>query len=251
MVALPLIVEFTGLPGAGKTTIARELQRLFPVSTTTSSLEDRRLDGRIWGGHHVLLPRRRSELKAALHAARLAFAARPLTLERLKFAALIAGAPRRLFRALASSNPHVVILDQWILQFVWSICAFSRQHNHGAARRVAQFACGEPQRVVVFVDVENELAVRRIKSRTSAGSRFDRISDAQAEYWMRHSQSVFDPILTGVAAAGSRVIRISGHASAEEIARQIYIQITTAKGGDACNSDDRAIESISLSEDQS
>ncbi len=155
---------------------------------------------------------------------------RPFSFQRLKYVALSATALRRFEAVGQAAASTYVLLDQWVLQFVWSACAFGAQPNPINLQRFVQAACTRPNRLVVFVDVDDEVAVRRIRQRESQGSRFDRLSDqSAAQQWMRESRRCFAPILETMRASGSTVIEISGSARVEESVARILRAIRSMR----------------------
>jgi thymidylate kinase len=221
MVSLPLIVEFVGSPGAGKSTICRELMQLLPAGQAISSLDDRRLDGRAWGGVRSLLPKDLFETGTLLCGMNLAVGTRRHIKTNLKIALLLASAERRFRNALGHSSAKVVVLDQWVLQFVWSICAFADDVAEDKVRNLVRRFLGTSKRLVVFIDVDPVIAKERIASRVSHGSRFDYLEGSAAEYWIGRSKKVFDLIMREVEAGGSTTLALSGAAAPTESALRV------------------------------
>jgi thymidylate kinase len=225
MGALPLIVEFLGFPGGGKTTIARALTQFMREGEFLSSEQDRRLDGRLSAGYGSLIPRNLTEVSALCKGVHLLAGIRPFSIGRFKYLLLASNGPRRIRDCIQERNAdcRIVFLDQWILQVVWSACAFAERVNSASLRKFVEVACAKPKRLVVFVEADAGLAAQRIMQRASHGSRFDRLNDREEiERRLQQSQNFFAEILAAVRASGSTVMSVPGSAPAEDNARTIF-----------------------------
>jgi len=179
----PLIIEFAGLPGAGKTTIVDrivEMERQENLGVLSfrhlSQLECRRNRTaqrllRVMGAVGLLV----KKPGMMLHLLRYALLAKPFARSRMwyawGFAALAQHLDRR--RVDIPRKHRAELLDQGFVQTLGSIvlpCASARSEHLGAlvARALADWVDG-----LVWVECSPETALFRVRRRVGGGSRFD------------------------------------------------------------------------------
>jgi thymidylate kinase len=196
-----LVVEFVGLPGAGKSTVADLL---------TKSLASR---GRSWGDRWMVagLALHRtdrygrlirfylshpSELRAAVALGWLAPSLTPLRFfQGLRFLSVWS---YRLARARRLGY-QVLILDQGVLQGAWSLLVRGWQ-DHAVLTATTRVISGAQVRyALVFFDVGVEVAVNRITQRKTRESSFDHLSPDEARRQLEIYETRLLDILRGVA----------------------------------------------------
>ena len=202
----PLIIEFIGLPGAGKTTIAqRAIENLseagyqcFGLSTLNNPESLEKKKGGIFAKLktlyrfvYVCVVHRKFAYNAFLFSMHV----KPVSLVNLRrFLILLA---RLIFlRTLLRNNYDFIILDQGLIQYIWSIAITGKQSlNKDYLNRVLKSILDELSLFVVMVDIETELAVKRIVNRPTMRSRFDRMSSTKIETILSTHKDIFSQIV--------------------------------------------------------
>src|SRR5262245_46794748 len=214
MIARPVIVEFLGLSGAGKSSVSHEVaERLrgrgYPVREPTLTLAP--------------TGRRRSVLKRAiksLHVARELFAHPRSSLASLK--SMSATRQQRLqlyfrigFHWLVLSSlmrTHLAslhVFDQGAFQALWSI---GLEGPPGTIQHVGPqlFATVPMPDVVVVLDASTDVVARRLALRAGRASRADRWSTAEVRRSLSRMHEV-ESILCSMSASpgGPRILRVA------------------------------------------
>ncbi len=180
MASPPVVIEFLGIPGAGKTTLASAVAE--------------ELRGRGYSCHLSLSddpPRRRGLRARILHVKKIVWAlaadprlgscllvfvlrTRPRSLPRISrmgsFIRLMDGAFRRSRRG----PERYVVLDQGLLQAIWSIALFGTPPPQSSLRALLRVLHARYPVGAVVVDVEPGLAWERLVTRPVAKSRIER-----------------------------------------------------------------------------
>ena len=155
-----MIVECAGLPGAGKTTVCKL------VSTPRGGK----------GAVPLTALRPTKEiLRAGWHIMALSLTIRPFRFKRLKRAFnLIVFLRHYEHRSLA------ILLDQGIVQKIWSIIADSTDHSNERLRRVMESLLPFAPDHVVWLETPLDSAVKRLGARDEGKSRYDGLSPNEA-----------------------------------------------------------------------
>ena len=201
--ARPLVVEFVGLPGAGKTTVSRRV------------VAQQRWEGRVCGHRRQLGRGHSSRLvhyasKAAFHvrhrqhlpaALQVGLTVRPRSLSSALHAVALASWAYGL-RVARERQLELLILDQGPLQEAWSVIVAGEHWDRRAMCRVLGgilVGSGLPF-AFVHLHVDVELAIDRIRQRSFGGSRFDSMSDVEAKRVLTAHRADLE-VLIGDAAA--------------------------------------------------
>ena len=169
------VIEFVGLPGAGKSTIAGALPAHWPKSP------EARLPA-------LPLARRLAIGRAALP---LMLSLRPLRAKDVRRLAKIAAELR--FYERAAKGP--LVIDQGMIQKLWSILLERRQHGHAALERlVAALAPSAPDLVVVLA-TPPEVAAQRLLTRNSGNARLQKRSPEQMMAGLVAGQAIYRQLL--------------------------------------------------------
>ena len=171
-----MIIEFNGLPGTGKTTVASELKEILEQNGISSMFKYHRREGRIkryasylFDGSYQLR-RLARKYATSIEGGDLA--------EHLKTADILVYYYRmyRLFEKYCSDQ--VLLIDQGVLQGLISI---SHTDPIGSGKEIAQILKFFVKKKIVFdiVNCKNDVALsfERIRLRNTTGGRLDRCGD--------------------------------------------------------------------------
>jgi thymidylate kinase len=221
----PLVCEFVGLPGAGKTSAAVNIVQ--QLRARGSPCGERRSLGRGTGGR-VLSRIRKTEfhlthLRHLMSALRFGMSVRPPA------AASVARAYRVANWAVGLSRVRhhgfdPVILDQGVVQELWSVTLTGSHWSQNAMERVLRGILREADLflVLVYLDVGVDVAAERIRRRPPSTSRFDRLALSQAKRLMTSREPtlkrLFDQVVTATAAPWCRV---NGERAIEDVGAEV------------------------------
>ena len=192
------LVEFFGLPGSGKTTLAAEVFRRLSVRAPGMlfgpDLIRDGAGGRTRAAAKALLVARTAADRGALSLPLSAAAVRqPGTRDRIRAAATVASVLGQY--AAARRAGAGAVLDQGLLQAAWTLRFRSDDPAaHGVATRLLDRA-RKNGAIVVFVDTPPETCYRRLHSRSSRHSRMQMAGTGDPAEWVR-ANDVLSAILS-------------------------------------------------------
>lgn len=203
-------VELVGLPGAGKSTIARAAaQQLRSAGVPVAEDDLPPLTGiariRRYARFASFCARHPQLVRAV---ARYTLAVRPWSLTRLRFAF---GVLTHAFGAVeARRGQGIVLLSQGMLQAAWSIAVNGTAPNARVVDALVDALIPIYEGgAIVHVDVDPAQAAARIAARDGGGSRFDGLSEAEALERLRplsrHLATILDSATARVSCALLRV----------------------------------------------
>ena len=216
----PLIVEFVGLSGAGKTTVANRI------------IAQMRSQGRACAGRRLIVGR---GVNRAVHCTRVAafnlrsrqhlpsalrygLAVQPFRTSRVIEALKLSSWAYRFNIARAMSLP-LVILDQGVVQQAWSTLLDGQLRDERVLCAVLEnVICSAPVSFAyVYFDVAVEVALRRIESRPKMRSYFDRMEPAAARRLLMTYKGHLERILSyAVDLTNAPCHRVDGDRSLDE-----------------------------------
>lgn len=218
-----LICEFIGLPGAGKTTVRTSVQKA--LSDQGLRLADW-ADLFHWYKNLGLFRRLRLSCRFGPQLAgdlvlflNLALSLRPLTLYRLKSALRWSLWDCRLRSFLEVRAPDVCLLDQWLLQEIWSLELFGTGASDKAKLRLLRHLLRrDPDHCYVLFDISTAEAAHRLAVRVPPRGRLDN----QEEDWVcqqliKH-QGQLDQTMLEVRDQTDRFLEIDGRQEAAKSA---------------------------------
>ncbi|MBL8789303.1 MAG: hypothetical protein JNM45_02325 [Rhizobiales bacterium] len=183
-----MIIEIAGLPGAGKTTICKDLAH--PVGGKGSV-------------PLLALKPSRDFLHASCSLLRLALSARPFSLDRLKRAFNTAVLLRHY-----QPQAGVIVLDQGIAQKLWSILAdadtYSPEHLHRTQEALAPFAPDH----LVWLETPLPIAVERMRQRLHGNSRYDGLPADKVRHLLEQRAALLQTIAQGVRLRNGRALTV-------------------------------------------
>ncbi len=220
--------EFLGLPGAGKSTVVRQIATLLGGApdeemARMTSITD-------WKAAPLaeLLPRRTAEWRVLARSLMLALPLKPVArLSRFRVAIPLASAHRRAARAIAAAGCATgrVIADEWVLQRIWSIIAFSNSWSSQNLQKLTNDLCGQRRTFVIHLNCPVEVAATRIEQRGTRHSRFDRMPFAERARLLTSAAHGMESIARYAQETGCNVVRIDAKPDPREVAHQIVDRI--------------------------
>ena len=230
------IVEFIGLPGAGKTTLCTEVAR---------QLNDRGLS--VVCRNDILQEWHRNSIGQKLRQLRpdcprdwqmltqiLALAAQVQPLNAtsvLKAATTYVNAKRNHRTASHLSQTRLLdggglpeatlLLDQGVLQEAWSVAISGKNPPLKALQRAIEGLAGDGTMRVVALTVDVETALDRIQHRPTHNSRFDAMNPDRASEILSASVASLQTILDGLRSLGVPILEVDSSHPIQENARAI------------------------------
>lgn len=203
---MPLIIEFIGLPGAGKTTITQHVlvelrtaeYRCFSLNNLNNpeTIEKRK------GGVLSKLKTFFGFLSASVVYKRIAINAFKYSLHVTPFSfsnfrrAVVLVIRLNEIRSILKGNYDLVVLDQGLIQNIWSIAAAGdTPKDNKYLDRLLESVLDSFPSYIIYVDVGAETAMERIKLRRTMRSRFDRMSTDQAKTLLARHKELFEHIV--------------------------------------------------------
>lgn len=234
---LVTVFELVGLPGAGKTTLARGL------------LDRLASQGKVWGDRDIIgrLGNSRAGHLSRLAAFtlargryvpptfRLAAAVRPPSRARFRFAAKLAVWPYRMSVA-RTRGYETVVLDQGVLQSAWCVLL------EGSLRREAllQEAIGEifagcgATFAFISVDLDVAQAAARIEARGPMAAPFNRGEQENLRLLREHVEQLERVVEAGVSVGRAPHLRVDGSRPLAENAARIDAFVDSVLGSVVC-----------------
>jgi thymidylate kinase len=197
LVVEPRVVEFCGLPGSGKTSVATEVCRALRSAGVDARVADLPVSAAAPRPARVA---RRAGLASwesvtgpagALRTARQVAWTRPTVRDGAALLAQLLTVRRLAARAV--QRPGISLLEEGTVQTLWSLAL----RAHGPLPDVAGWG-GPTSDLVVHVDCPTDVALERLARRPSRHSRTQRLDAAEQAPELEHGRRVLDQLLAAV-----------------------------------------------------
>lgn len=225
---LPIIVEFTGLPGAGKTTIARGVVAALTSKGyncfSSKSLYHREvvkpkrfrlLFRKLEVLYHLIFCLVRYHL-VTQNAVRYAIQVAPLNLAGYRRILMLV-TRLELISKVISAGYDFLVFDEGVVQNIWSMAITGNPPSSEPLTRLLETVLDEMTLAIILVDTDIDAAVRRIEDRATSHSRLDRMSPDQATELLSIHGRQFERIVNcAVEIKKADCLRVKGSRPAED-----------------------------------
>lgn len=196
------IIEFVGLPGAGKSTIAGAFRHFLPGALGPQ------LPPAPFRGSRALL----------FSAAALMFSLRPFQLNDLHRTIRLVQAHRVYEKGL----PAQLLLEQGLIQRLWAMIADRSFYSDEKLERLVKVMGRCAPDVIVRVNTPHDIAASRIQARPHGNSRYERMSRADIVPRLAPADAIYDRLVALYRRHSTAdIIEVSGTDPVEDNARRI------------------------------
>ncbi|QIR39857.1 AAA family ATPase [Tolypothrix sp. PCC 7910] len=190
----PLILEFVGLPGAGKTTVCREVASRLKNQGLSLIGGDEILQQwkqqNTWQKLIKLIPQTQNQWQILLYSLFLASQVKPTNKQSFSKAAKIFANVKRLDAIARSAAPRaiahhqdsqIILLDQGLLQEIWSVGITGTTPSGENIKQELALLFNQRPMAIAYFQIDVDTALERIQNRPTAESRFDRMHPEAAQ----------------------------------------------------------------------
>lgn len=196
------IIEFVGVPGAGKSTIARAFRPFVPNALGLQ------LPPAPYRGSPALL----------LAAAGLAFSLRPFALNDVHRMVRLVQAHRVYEQGPAAP----LLLEQGLIQRLWAMVADRRYYAESRLEHLVAVMAKAAPDVIVRVHTPHDVAAARIEARPHGNSRYERMTKAEIIARLAPADAMYDRLVALYRRySAADIIEVSGVDRVEDNAARI------------------------------
>ncbi|MBE9083631.1 MULTISPECIES: AAA family ATPase [unclassified Tolypothrix] len=235
----PLILEFVGLPGAGKTTVCREVASRLNNQGVSLVGGDEILQQwkqqSTWQRLIKLIPQTLNQWQILLYSLFLAFQVKPINKQSFAKAAKIFANVKRLdaiaFGAARSAiarsaapspqNSQIILLDQGLLQETWSVGITGTTPSAESIKQELALLFHQRPMAIVYFQIDVDTALKRIQNRPTAESRFDRMHPEAAQQLLSKYVAYLQEIVNCAQSFNIPILEIDSSLPIDEKAQRI------------------------------
>lgn len=223
----PITVEFAGLPGAGKTTIAKGVVAALTAKGyscfSSKSLYHREvvkqkrfrpLFRKLEVLYHLIFCLVKYHL-VTQNALRYAFEVTPLNLAGYRRILMLV-TRLELMSQVSSADHDFLVFDEGVVQNIWSMAVTGNPPPNEPLIRLLDAVLDEMTLAIILVDTDIDTAVRRIRDRATSHSRFDRMPPDQATEMLSVHGRQFERIVNCAVEIKADCLRVEGSRPVEE-----------------------------------
>jgi hypothetical protein len=222
---LPIVIEFFGLPGAGKTTIANcftEALRARGYRVQTAN------DFVLWLSQQPKLKKLGFLLSDLRNAIRQLFCCtlfglRLRPIKALSFSRIVRVPYINLCfeRYLDTLGRTVVVMDQANMQLIWSIGAFASRYDKASLNEACTATLGTHLRYYACLTPDPAETSLRLQGRKSNHSRFDNLDDEQLHFALGNASGIVTDLHTILDQKGRHVTVIDATLPPDENSKHL------------------------------
>ncbi|MBD2359253.1 AAA family ATPase [Tolypothrix sp. FACHB-123] len=180
----PIVLEFIGLPGAGKTTVFQQVvaqlkQQGVSVAAGDQILRDWKHQP-LWQRLWKLIPQTQNQWRILWQSLLLATQVKPTNWLSFSKAIKTYANLKRIDAIAQSQKEQLILLDQGLLQEIWSIGITGTTPDLEDIRQELGLIFSQRSIAIVDFQINVETAIHRIKNRPTDQSRFDLMSQEAA-----------------------------------------------------------------------
>ncbi|BAY32317.1 thymidylate kinase [Nostoc carneum NIES-2107] len=226
----PLILEFVGLPGAGKTTVCREVASRLNNQGVSVIRGDEILQQwkqqSTWQRLIKLIPQTLNQWQILLYSLFLAFQVKPTNRQSFSKAAKIFANVKRLDAIARSAAPipqnsQIILLDQGLLQETWSVGITGTTPAAESIKQELALLFHQRPMAIVYFQIDVDTALKRIQNRPTAESRFDRMHPEAAQQLLSKYVAYLQHIVNCAQAFNIPILEIDSLLPIDEKAQRI------------------------------
>lgn len=224
-VKTPIVLEFIGLPGAGKTTVFHQVVAQLKQQGVSVAAGDEILRNwkqqPIWQRLWKLIPQSQNQWQILRKSLLLATQVKPTNWLSFSKAIKTYANLKRIDAIAQTNNEQLLLLDQGLLQEIWSIGITGT--TPALADIKEELALIFSQRSIAIVDfqINIETAIHRIKNRPTEESRFDLMSQEAAQLLLSQYAPYLQDIINCAQTFDIPVLEIDSTLSVDEKTQQI------------------------------
>lgn len=239
----PLIVEFVGLPGAGKTTVLQQVAAQLKSENQSIVQRDEiltawRRSSRLHRSLN-LIPQNQTQWQVLLQSLIFATQVKPVNLQSFSKASKIFSNAKRLdavcngtfhsMNGAATESNHsafdrtcqAILLDQGLLQETWSVGITGQPPTTTALQSILSTLVQSRAMAIISFKIDIETALQRIQNRPTHNSRFDQMQLDAARSRLEQYAPFLEDIVACTQALGVPLLEIDATQAIEEKTKKI------------------------------
>jgi thymidylate kinase len=227
----PMLVEFVGLPGAGKTTVFHQVVAQLRAEGIAIVPRDEILQqwrNIAWFQRVLrLVPETQNHWSILLQSQRLALQVKPLTRQSFLKAGKIFSNLKRIDAIAGDRRCPLILLDQGLLQEIWSVGITGSPPAIEHLQQMLALLFYQRSMAVVHFEIDIETALCRLQNRPTESSRFDLMQPEVAHSLLSTYTPYLQEILNCTRSLNIPVLQIDGSLSVKEKAEKVANWITS------------------------
>lgn len=229
----PLVLEFVGLPGAGKTTVFHEVVALLREQGVTVAARDEILQQwqrqPLWQRLWKLIPQTQNQWRILLHSLILASQVKPSNWSSFAKAIKIFANVKRIDAIARHQDSQLILLDQGLLQETWSVGITGTLPSLNILKQELALLLHQRPIAIVYFQIDVETAIERVQNRPTAESRLDQMDAKAAHQLLSKYMDYLQDIINCVQTFNIPILEIDSLLPIDQKAKNILFWIVSDK----------------------